>query len=165
VKKIIPTTIALSLTMGLTAVISTFAHARTTASDITTPAHPQQIAIAGAMKPLNKQLQGKPVVVDIYASWCPGCKNIAPTMTELRSQYQGKVNFVVFDVSDRKTTQASMTKARQLGLIEFFNAHKNQTSTVAIIDPKTGRTMKKFQNNPTIAEYQAIIDPAIAQVK
>jgi thiol-disulfide isomerase/thioredoxin len=28
--------------------------------------------------PLARQLQGKPVVVDIYASWCPACKNIAP---------------------------------------------------------------------------------------
>ncbi|MGF1540413.1 MAG: thioredoxin domain-containing protein, partial [Pleurocapsa sp.] len=27
---------------------------------------------------LAQQLQGKPVVVDIYASWCSACKNIAP---------------------------------------------------------------------------------------
>lgn len=30
---------------------------------------------------LAKELQGKPVVVDIYATWCPGCKNIALTIS------------------------------------------------------------------------------------
>ncbi|MFN5754310.1 MAG: TlpA family protein disulfide reductase, partial [Pseudanabaena sp.] len=32
--------------------------------------------------PLAQKLQGKPVVVDVYASWCPACKNIAPTVSE-----------------------------------------------------------------------------------
>jgi thiol-disulfide isomerase/thioredoxin len=43
-------------------------------------ASPQLIAM-GNTTALAKQLQGKPVVVDIYASWCPACKNIAPTFS------------------------------------------------------------------------------------
>jgi thiol-disulfide isomerase/thioredoxin len=50
------------------------------AADIPTAA----ILIAkGEFKPLAKQLQGKPVVVDIYASWCGGCKNIVPLLLAL----------------------------------------------------------------------------------
>jgi thiol-disulfide isomerase/thioredoxin len=33
---------------------------------------------------LASELQGKPVVVDIYASWCAACKNIAPTLSQLK---------------------------------------------------------------------------------
>ena len=117
----------------------------------------------GETTPLAKQLQGKPVVVDIYASWCPGCKNIAPTLSQLKKQYGSKANFVVFDVTDSKTTQASMKMAAKLGLTSFFSANKAQTSTVAIIDPATGKVMKQFRNNADLAEYTGILDRAIAQ--
>ncbi len=125
----------------------------------------QPVQIAGAMaKPLAQQLQGKPVVVDIYASWCPGCKNIAPTLSSLKQKYQGKANFVVLDVTDRGTTQMAEAKAKQLGLSEFLMVNKTQTSMVAIIDPATGKVLKQFRNNPNQGDYVAVLDPAIAQM-
>jgi thiol-disulfide isomerase/thioredoxin len=39
---------------------------------------------------LAKELQGKPVVVDIYATWCGACKNIAPTLSSIKQQYKNK---------------------------------------------------------------------------
>lgn len=126
----------------------------------------REVPIAGAMaKPLARELQDKPVVVDIYASWCPGCKNIAPTLSRLKQQYQDKAHFVVFDVTDRSTTQMSEAKARQLGLSEFLAANKAQTSTVAIIDPATGKVLRQFRNNPDQGDYTAVLDAAIAQMK
>ena len=114
--------------------------------------------------PLAKQLQGKPVVVDVYASWCPGCKNIAPTLSTLKQQYSGKANFVVFDVTDSKTTQASMKMAQKLGLSGFLNTNKSQTSTVAIIDPATGKVTKQYRNNADLTSYTSVLDRAIAQM-
>ncbi|MCY7368668.1 MAG: redoxin family protein [Chamaesiphon sp.] len=113
--------------------------------------------------PLAKKLQGKPVVVDIYASWCPGCKNIAPTLSQLKQQYSNKASFVVLDVTDAKATKASMKMATELGLTSFFKANKSKTSTVAIIDPATGKIMKQFQNNAEITDYSSILDRAISQ--
>jgi thiol-disulfide isomerase/thioredoxin len=117
----------------------------------------------GETTPLAKKLQGKPVVVDIYASWCSGCKNIAPTLSQLKKQYGTKASFVVFNVTDAKTTKASMKMAAELGLTSFFNANKSKTSTVAIIDPATGKIMQQFQNNAEITEYSSVLDLAIAQ--
>jgi thiol-disulfide isomerase/thioredoxin len=118
----------------------------------------------GESKSLAKQLQGKPVVVDIYASWCPGCKNIAPTLSQLKKRYGSKVNFVVFDVSDSKTTQAAMKTAEKLGLTNFFNANKSQTATVTIFDPATGKIAKQLRNNADLTEYTSIIDSSISKM-
>jgi thiol-disulfide isomerase/thioredoxin len=36
-------------------------------------------------------LQGKPVVVDIHASWCPACKNVAPALATLKKNMLTKL--------------------------------------------------------------------------
>jgi thiol-disulfide isomerase/thioredoxin len=114
---------------------------------------------------LAKELQGKPVVVDVYASWCPSCKNIAPTLSTLKQEYKGKANFVVLDVTDKATSKATEEKVKKLGLSSFFKANKSKTSTVAVIDPATGKIIKQFQNNPDKADYKTVLDEAIAQSK
>ena len=63
--------------------------------------------------PLAKQLQGKPVVVDIYASWCPACKNIAPTVSKIKQQYGDKITFVTLDVSDKASAAKAEAKAKK----------------------------------------------------
>jgi thiol-disulfide isomerase/thioredoxin len=112
---------------------------------------------------LAKQLQGKPVVVDIYASWCPACSNIAPTLSQLKKEYAGKVHFVVFDVSDKSKTNQAEAKARQLGLGQFFAANKSQTGMVAIIDPATGNVLAQHRNNPNKSAYTSVLNAAISQ--
>nr|WP_199309731.1 MULTISPECIES: thioredoxin domain-containing protein [Synechocystis] len=128
-----------------------------------------QVSVAQMMqtqapKPLAPSLQGKPVVVDIYATWCPGCQTIAPTLSQLKKQYQGKVNFVVLDVSDKNTTKMAETKAKQLGLTTFFDANKTQTATVAIIDPATGMVIQQFRKNANASDYTKVIDGAISRM-
>lgn len=127
-------------------------------------AAPQQKLIARTENALARQLQGKPVVVDIYASWCPACRNIAPTLSQLKQKYKNKVNFVVLDVRDRESVSDSNKMAKKLGLAQFFNAHKAQTSTVAIIDPRTGKILKQFRNNADLIEYTTILDRAITDI-
>jgi thiol-disulfide isomerase/thioredoxin len=162
--KYLPTSaiLAIAATLVTTTVGAIAAVQNISAPSLQSPARSMLIA-KGETTSLAKQLQGKPVVVDVYASWCPGCKNIAPTLSQLKQQYSGKANFVVFDVTDRQTTQASMKMAAKLGLTGFFNANKAQTSTVAIIDPATGKVLKQFRNNADLTEYTGILDRAIAQ--
>ena len=162
--KFLPTTsiLAIAATLATTTVSSMAAIHNLATPSATVPGVTRLIAQAETT-PLAKKLQGKPVVVDIYASWCPGCKNIAPTLSQLKQQYSSKANFIVLDVTDAKTTKASMKMANALGLSSFFQANKSKTSTVAIIDPATGKIMKQFQNNAEITEYSSILDRAIAQ--
>jgi len=113
---------------------------------------------------LAPELQGKPVVVDIYASWCPACKSIAPTLSKLKQQYSGKVNFVVFDVSDRGSTASAQNRAKQLGLNNYFQAKKSQTALVAIINPANGEVIQEFRGNANVKDYQMALDKALQSV-
>ncbi|MEB3337267.1 MAG: thioredoxin domain-containing protein [Leptolyngbyaceae bacterium] len=113
--------------------------------------------------PLAKQLQGKPVVVDIYASWCPACKNIAPTLSQLKKEYAGKANFIVLDVTDKSKTSQSESRAKELGLGKFFAANKSQTGMVAIIDPATGNILTQHRNNTDKSAYTSVLNSALSR--
>ncbi|PZU98786.1 MAG: thioredoxin [Pseudanabaena sp.] len=120
----------------------------------------QSTSVGGS---LAKKLQGKPVVIDIYASWCPACQNIAPTLSQLKKEYAGKVHFVVLDVSDRASTAQSEKIAKELGLSNFFAANKNRTGSVTIVEPSTGKILSQSYNNPNKSTYTRVLDAALAK--
>ncbi len=121
-------------------------------------AYAQSNSVGGA---LAKKLQGKPVVIDIYASWCPACQNIAPTLSQLKKEYAGKVHFVVLDVSDRNSTARSEAIAK--GLSNFFAANKTQTGSLTIVDPSTGKILSQHRNNANKSTYVRVLDAALAK--
>jgi thiol-disulfide isomerase/thioredoxin len=114
---------------------------------------------------LAAELQGKPVVVDIYASWCPACKNVAPTLEKLKKEYAGKANFVVLDVSDKAAIAKSIARAKELGLDKFLAKNQNQTGLIAVFDPATGKILTEQRDEPEIATYKKPLDTLIAQAK
>jgi thiol-disulfide isomerase/thioredoxin len=114
---------------------------------------------------LAKSLQGKPVVVNVHASWCSACKTVAPVLSQLQQQYGGKVNFVAFDVSDRGSSKSAQGQAKQLGLQRFLQANKAQTGLVAIVDPATGQVIQQFRGNGNLKDYQSALQQAIQQVR
>jgi thiol-disulfide isomerase/thioredoxin len=132
-------------------------------STSTTKVDPGAGKLTSVGEPLAKELQGKPVLVDVYATWCPSCKNIAPTLSQLKQEYSGKVNFVVLDVTDKAKIQETQAQAEKLGLGKFLEDNKSKTSTVAIFDPATGNILTVFKNNPNKADYTKILDTALAK--
>jgi len=114
---------------------------------------------------LPASLQGKPVVVRIHADWCPACKATRATYDRVVQTYAGKATFVTFDVTDAKTSASAEAKAKELGLSKIFEADKTKTSTVAVIDPKTGSIVASLYNDNEAADYAQAIDRARKKIK
>jgi thiol-disulfide isomerase/thioredoxin len=51
---------------------------------------------------LLAQLRGKPVVVNVWASWCGPCIVEAPGLARVARDYQGRVQFLGVDVLDQR---------------------------------------------------------------
>lgn len=53
--------------------------------------------------PLEEALvNGKPSLMEFYANWCTSCQAMAGDMTELRDNYNDRVNFVMLNVDNNK---------------------------------------------------------------
>ena len=49
-----------------------------------------------------KQWQGKPIVVNYWATWCGPCRQEMPELVELQKKYQGKIQFVGIAIDEVK---------------------------------------------------------------
>jgi thiol-disulfide isomerase/thioredoxin len=104
---------------------------------------------------------GRPFVVKLHAKWCSSCMLTKGVWGEVQAAYAGKVNLLVFDLTDEATTATSRAEAKRLGLESFFDANNGSTGYVAVIDPKTKSVVSEISSRD-LADYRAAIDPAIA---
>lgn len=49
---------------------------------------------------------GKPAIVDFWATWCAPCRAIAPLIDEVADQYAGKVEVFKVDIDSNPETPA-----------------------------------------------------------
>jgi thiol-disulfide isomerase/thioredoxin len=75
--------------------------------------------IAENSTPLDLALKnGKPTLMEFYANWCTSCQTMAPTLEELRADYQDRLNFVMLNVDNSKWLP-EMLKYRVDGIPHF----------------------------------------------
>lgn len=51
---------------------------------------------------LTQLADGKPFVMNFWATWCPYCVEEMPLFKELCTEYEGRINFAIIDCSDGK---------------------------------------------------------------
>lgn len=58
-----------------------------------------------------------PVVVDIWATWCGPCKQVAPLLDQLAAEYDGRIKIVKLDADQNPetVTAAGVTSIPTLG--------------------------------------------------
>ncbi len=107
----------------------------------------------------QKKEEKKIIFAQIFASWCPGCKNIQPTIDQIVKE-NTDINFVQLDVSTPSKAKASAKLAKDLKIEDFYNANKSKTATVAIIIPDTSEIVTVLQNNNEIEAYEVALNEA-----
>jgi thiol-disulfide isomerase/thioredoxin len=85
--------------------------------DVTDPAKFDLPTIDGTGRVRLADFEGKPVVVNFFASWCEPCKKELPEFTAAARQLAGKVAFVGVN-SKEITAPAGIALARSMGLAE-----------------------------------------------
>lgn len=51
---------------------------------------------------LIDELQGTPVVVNFWGSWCPPCRGEAPDFAKVSREFEGRVQFLGVDILDNR---------------------------------------------------------------
>lgn len=63
--------------------------------------------------------EGKPVVIDFWATWCGPCRMVGPIIDELAGEYEGRVNIGKVDV-DANSELPSQFSVRNIPTIIFL---------------------------------------------
>ncbi len=73
-----------------------------------------------------KDFAGKPLYIDLWATWCGPCRAEIPYLDKIKEQYKDKpVNFVSLDVYDQKPKWEQMVKAQKLSGWQLINTDRN----------------------------------------
>ena len=73
-----------------------------------------------------KDFAGKPLYIDLWATWCSPCRAEIPFLEKIKEQYKDKdINFVSFDVYDDKAKWEQMVKQQDMSGWQLINTDKN----------------------------------------
>ena len=140
-----------TLGMTLLALLPARAMAQDSGIMLGTEAPPAEVTTLDG-KPANlKQHIGKePVVMEFWATWCPVCKKLEPSMAELTTKYTGKVTFVnvAVSVNQNPALVQRYVTAHKMGGIQYYDTKGDATgvydvpatSYVVVID-KSGKVV------------------------
>ena len=102
----------------------------------------------------------QPYVVKLHATWCPICIATKGAWAEMQRAYAGNVRFVVFDFTDRESTEATRRRASALGLDAVFAEYEGETGTVLVLDGASKEVRQSLHGLRSAADYGAAIDRA-----
>lgn len=126
--------------------------------------------LSGKMVSL-RDLRGKVVLVNFWATWCPYCRHEMPAMQSFYQDYRGK-GFDILAVSsgeDAATVQKFMTQegytfTTGIATAEMSQAFGNPSSlpTSFIID-REGRIRHKISGQVHYARLKELVEPLLAE--
>lgn len=65
-----------------------------------------------------KYLGDKPVIIDLYATWCPPCKKLSPILEQIQKDYGKKIQIYKVDV-DKEPELAQLFNASSIPMMIF----------------------------------------------
>ena len=88
----------------------------------------------------------KPAIIDFWAEWCAPCRQIAPIISELASEYGDRVKIVKMDI-DKSPNTPGQFGVRAIPTILAF---------------KDGRVVQQIQGARPKADFKKMVDGLLA---
>lgn len=104
----------------------------------------------------------RPFVVKLHARWCAVCMITTSVWKQIQEEYSGRVNFLVLDFTDDRTTDASRAAAERVGLARVFE-ETGATGVVLVVDGRTREVTGSIAGSRDFADYKAAIDTALSR--
>ena len=83
----------------------------------------QLAAVDGAgFEAVMSGLKGRPVVVNVWASWCGPCRVEAPLLDRAAEAYRGRVAFIGVDSKDRRGDAEDFLRRYGIDYLNLFDA-------------------------------------------
>lgn len=61
----------------------------------------------------------KPVILDLYATWCPPCKKLSPILEQIQQEYGDKIQIYKID-TDKNSELTALFNATSIPLMVFI---------------------------------------------
>lgn len=84
-------------------------------------------SLSGYSVALPELAQGKPVVINIWASWCPPCRREMPHLVQAEQQYP-QIRFMLINLQESRTTVQQYLHQHQLGFSHVLLDIQGQVS-------------------------------------
>lgn len=84
---------------------------------------PNEVVEVPQYKVENGQIipvDGRPMIVDFSATWCPPCRQLKPIFEKLAEEFRGRVTFVTIDV-DQNPELAASYNVQSIPMMVFIN--------------------------------------------
>jgi thiol-disulfide isomerase/thioredoxin len=91
----------------------------------------------GKIQNIIKEREGKPLFVNIWATWCVPCREEFPDLIKLAGKYKGKVDFVGIsvDYDDEIETKINpFLKNFKVNFPQYVNAFENAEQLINFFD-------------------------------
>lgn len=126
--------------------------------------------VGGGTFKLSEHL-GKPVFINLYATWCPPCVGEMPEINKLNSELGDDVTFIVIDLGEDEATAQNFANTNSYTLPFAYSLDGMPFGSDYIVDfiPQTfvlsadGTIVQYFGQRSDYDSFKAAIDEALAQ--
>jgi thiol-disulfide isomerase/thioredoxin len=91
----------------------------------------------GAAYDFSKVVGKRPVVMEFWATWCPLCKKVEPSMQEARERYGSEVTFIGIGVPDNQTVERQRQFVQERKMSGTFVFDRERVAMKAFQVPHT----------------------------
>jgi thioredoxin len=92
-------------------------------------------AAAPQPAPKTEAVTNLPKLWDFWATWCPPCKELKPTIEALAKEYEGKIEIRSID-SDQNRELAQKFNVQAIPTLVFLDAKGNELSRIVGLVPR-----------------------------